>query len=273
MQKLLKYCFMAFAALNFSSTLAKDEEFKPAITPSYGADTETKELATKKNGVAIPSDPEDPSCVFTTFSFLGTSIRMRSYSTVGYGPCDIKQYAKLNVPSIEASIATSPDKAYFILKSGVLRSTATSRSVGLSLPFVNIGGLRFSITGETILPLATLITTPKLLKEGFTATPYSEYPTIEKAYFYWAPNTKVYELLDPTGSVFIMTSYSNLYTKDITLAKLDNLDDILNIPRGWKYRTRIIDNAIQVRTKQIAGFTTIRVMDELGNLYIREKDR
>jgi hypothetical protein len=273
MHKLFKYCLIAFiVSSNFNSTLAKDEDVKPTITPSSGADKEPKQLAAKKGGVPLSPESDDPNCVFTTFSFLGTSIRMRNYSTVGYGPCDTKLYEKLNVPSIAASIATSPDKPYFIIKSGVLRSTATSRSIGLSLPFVNVGGLRFSITGETILPLATLITSPKLLKEGFTATPYLAYPAIEKAYYYWKPNTKVFELLDPAGNVYIMTAFSNLYTKNITLAELDNLDQILTIPRGWKYRARIIDKTVQVRTKQITGFTTIRVIDEMGNLYIQQKD-
>jgi hypothetical protein len=69
-----------------------------------------------------------------------------------------------------------------------------------------------------------------------------------------------------------MTAFSNLYTKDITEAKLANLDDVLAIPRGWKYRTRTIDRVLQVRTKQLTGFTAIRVTDELGNLYIQEKD-
>jgi len=273
MHRLLRYCFVASLVVsNFSSTLAKDVEVKPTTLPSFGAGKDSKELAAKRNEVAIPYDAEDPSCIFTTFSFLGTSIRMYTYSTVGYGPCDIKQFEKLNVPSIQASIATTPNKPYFILKSGALRSTATTRSVGLSLPYINIGGLKFSITAETILPLSTLITSPKLLREGFTATPYLPYPSIEKSYYYWEPNTKVYELVDPVGNVYIMTAFSNLYTKDITEAKLANLDDVLTIPRGWKYRTRITDRTMQVRTKQITGFTIIRVTDELGNLYIQEKN-
>ena len=273
MHKLLKYCFIASLVVsNFSSTLAKDVEVKPTTPPSFGAGKDSKELATKRNEAPIPYDTEDPTCIFTTFSFLGTSIRMYTYSTVGYGPCDIKQFAKLNVPSIQASINTSPTRPYFILKSGALRSTATTRSVGLSLPYVNIGGLKFSITAETILPLSTLITSPKLLREGFTATPYLPYPSIEKSYYYWEPNTKIFELVDPVGNVYIMTAFSNLYTKDITEAKLSNLDDVLTIPRGWKYRTRITDRAIQVRTKQITGFTTIRVTDEQGNLYIGAKE-
>jgi hypothetical protein len=273
MHKLLKYCFIAsLVVTNFSSTLAKDEEAKPTTLPSFGAGKDSKELTSKRNESPIPYDNQDPACTFTTFSFLGNSIRMFTYSTAGYGPCDIKQFAKLNVPSIAASIATTPNKPYFILKSGALRSTATTRSVGLSLPYVNIGGLKFSITAETILPLSTLITSPKLLREGFTATPYLPYPSIEKSYYYWEPNTKLYELVDPVGNVYIMTAFSDLYTKDITEAKLANLDDVLTIPRGWKYRTRTIDRTLQVRTKQITGFTTIRVTDELGNLYIQEKD-
>lgn len=50
----------------------------------------------------------------------------------------------------------------------------------------------------------------------------------------------VYELLDPNDNIFIMQSFS-LEKLPQTLDSLNGLANKLSLPKGWKFRTRILD--------------------------------
>lgn len=213
--------------------------------------------------------PEDPTCLISTFTFRGTYIQILSYSSYGYGPCDQKAFESLTLPTIAASLATLDRKPYFILKGGMNHTTASSVTMGLTAPFIEIGVIKFSIIAETILPLNFLLTSTTLAKQGFTASAYVEYPSIEKSYYFWAPGSEIYELLDSTGTPFVMTSYSSQYDHNVKLQDLKRLPAFLTLPPGWTFRMRTLDKVLQIRARQLDGFTTARVIDEFGNLYIK----
>lgn len=214
--------------------------------------------------------PQDPSCLISTFTYRGTYIQILSYSSYGYGPCDQKAFESLTLPTIAASLATLDKKPYFILKGGMNHTTASSVTIGLTKPFMEIGVLKFSLIAETILPLNTLLTSPTLVKQGFTATPYVEYPSIEKSYYFWAPGSEIYELADPNGTPYVMTSYSSQFDPNVKIQDLKKLPSVLTLPPGWTFRISTLDKVLQIRAKQLSGFTTYRVMDEFGNFYIKK---
>lgn len=242
-----------------------------AINPDQGPVKSPQTSAENPNDTNTNSlRPQDPSCLISTFTYRGTYIQILSYSSYGYGPCDQKAFELLTLPTIAASLATLDNKPYFILKGGMNHSTASSVTIGLTKPFMEIGVLKFSLIAETILPLNTLLTSPNLVKQGFTATPYIEYPSIEKSYYFWAPGTEIYELIDPKGSSFVMTSYSSQFDPNVKLQDLKKLPSVLTLPPGWTFRTSTLDRVLQIRAKQLSGFTTLRVMDEFGNFYIKK---
>lgn len=248
---------------------AQAQDAKPVSAPHFSAEN-AKGVRGPEISDSISSHAHDPSCLITTFTFRGTYIQILSYSTYGYGPCDDRAFNSLTLPTIAASLATLEKKPYYIMKGGLFRSTATSLTIGLTTPYIEIGELKFSIIAETILPLNTLLTNRKLLKQGFTATPYLEYPSVEKSYYFWAPGTEIHELVDSKGASFVLTSYSSQYDPNVKLQDLKNLPAVLTLPPGWSFRTRTLDKVLQIRAKQLQGFTALRVIDEFGNLYIKE---
>jgi hypothetical protein len=157
---------------------------------------------------------------------------------------------------------------YDILKLGAIRSTASNSQYSLNLPFQFIGPLKFTMIAQTVLPMGTLVSNPDMLKRGFAGTPYTPYPSIEKSYHYWAPGTLIYELIDPQGKKYVMTSFSNQYFKDISLGDLKYLDEVLRYPQGWSFKMRVINKVLEVRTTQRNNYTTIRVVDDLANIYV-----
>jgi hypothetical protein len=76
----------------------------------------------------------------------------------------------------------------------------------------------------------------------------------------------VHELVSPAGSVYAMQSASLI--KDPHLAEhLATLGERLQLPEGWQYRTRNLDEDLIVRAQD--GIAPV-VLDEFENNYQRE---
>jgi hypothetical protein len=76
--------------------------------------------------------------------------------------------------------------------------------------------------------------------------------------------SEVYLLDDPKGRTWVMVSYTNKDTPDLTIDKLDSLGDALKLPQGWKFRTATLAKELVLEPK--AGFAGI-TQDDKGNLY------
>jgi hypothetical protein len=280
---LKKYASIALlAACCISPAAAIEPSNKPAssgsadkektTSPKQVVDGDSKNSAPKSDAIrGLKSGPmHDPACIYSSYAVTGFSVTMSIYSTFGYGPCDIDIFDKMNTPSIRASMATMKPVAYDIVKMGAIRSTATNSQYSLNLPYQYVGPLKFTMIAQTILPVGTIASNPDMLKRGFVGAPYTPYPSIEKSYFYWAPGTLLFELIDPSGKKYVMTNYSNQYFKDITLEDLKYLDQVLKFPKGWSFQMRVTPKVLEVRTKQRDNFTILRVVDDLANLYIAQ---
>jgi len=63
----------------------------------------------------------------------------------------------------------------------------------------------------------------------------------ETTWIYQA-NKPIYELIDPKGNVYVMQSYSiELYPQ--TLESLSQLDNNLDLPKGWHFKTGVLKKA------------------------------
>ncbi|MEM9036671.1 MAG: DUF1330 domain-containing protein [Actinomycetota bacterium] len=84
----------------------------------------------------------------------------------------------------------------------------------------------------------------------------------------WAfdAGTEIYELTDPEGNVHVMQSYSLIEDRSITAADLPTLGDRLELPEGWSYSSRVLDEPFVVDLAPEGAFV---VQDELRNSYQR----
>ncbi len=84
----------------------------------------------------------------------------------------------------------------------------------------------------------------------------------ETSYYYWKGNM-VYELTSPKGEVYRMQSYSQQVDPNLTIQDLETLGSQLDLPTGWSYRARILEED----SKLVAAGTTYVINDELLNTY------
>jgi hypothetical protein len=97
--------------------------------------------------------------------------------------------------------------------------------------------------------------------------PYTETTVLRKNTFTWGRRHRVYELVAPDGSVYLMQAYSQIVDPSLTLDALRGLGARLQLPPGWTYRSRKLHHDLSLRT---AGDATI-VQDELMNTYQLER--
>ena len=86
----------------------------------------------------------------------------------------------------------------------------------------------------------------------------------ETTYHYYKDNM-VYELTSPKGKIYRMQSYTTMKDPTLTIDKLENLGNSLDLPKGWSYEAKILkENSIMA-----ANGVAYVINDELGNSYQR----
>jgi len=94
-------------------------------------------------------------------------------------------------------------------------------------------------------------------------SPYSVHEVNRKTTYTYKKGEKVYELVSGDNEVYTMQAASREIDKNLTLADLDSLGARLQLPNGWQYRVRVLD---EDETYQIDG-TAYIIQDELQNSY------
>jgi hypothetical protein len=83
--------------------------------------------------------------------------------------------------------------------------------------------------------------------------------------FNYKAGRPVYELISPKGDVYMMQSYSQIVDPKLTLDDLAGLGKRLKLPKGWTFRTRILQADYALKAKG----TAYVVQDDLFNAYQR----
>lgn len=96
------------------------------------------------------------------------------------------------------------------------------------------------------------------------ATPYTERRVDRGALFVFDAGKPVYELVDPSGTAYVMQAYCVGVDPTLTEADLAGLGGRLALPAGWSYRTRVLAEDLVVDT---TGHVATVVQDELENTY------
>ncbi|MDX2131291.1 MAG: hypothetical protein SFY69_04485 [Planctomycetota bacterium] len=78
---------------------------------------------------------------------------------------------------------------------------------------------------------------------------------------------EVYELISPDGVVYVMHSMSLSEEPDVKIADLATLESRLRLPRGWKYRARLLEADLSLAPGK--DDTVVVLQDRLKNTYQR----
>jgi hypothetical protein len=84
--------------------------------------------------------------------------------------------------------------------------------------------------------------------------------------WHFVAGRRIYELKDPDGQQYVMQSFSRAVDPGLELADLASLGDRLELPPGWRFSSRVLNEAIAVPA--VNGTAEV-VQDELENTYQR----
>lgn len=86
------------------------------------------------------------------------------------------------------------------------------------------------------------------------------------AVFYFDAGRPVFELVDHEGQRYVLQAYCVAVDPTLTFADLAGLGDRLQLPAGWRFETRVLDEELVIDT---TGRPAAVVQDELENSYCR----
>jgi hypothetical protein len=118
-----------------------------------------------------------------------------------------------------------------------------------------------SFHGQKLRRVATI---PIRTAADLARTPYTDRTIARDNTWRWKVGRTVHELVAPGGDVYVMQAYSQIVDPKLTIGKLPSLGRRLDLPPGWRYRTRRLRHDLAVGA--LGGQATI-VQDELQNTY------
>lgn len=98
-------------------------------------------------------------------------------------------------------------------------------------------------------------------------TPYTERGVARETVFRFKAGSEVHELTDPDGQRYVMQAYARIVDPTQTIDTLAGLGDRLELPEGWTFSTRTLDEDLDLVS--LDGVATV-VQDELQNTYQRD---
>jgi hypothetical protein len=176
------------------------------------------------------------------------------YNTLGLNECPDELWQALDTDAIKdenharAAILNGP--RYFLMD-----------KVGI----VDPGTETFDFGGLQMRRLATLPLGLGDLLGGHHRRPYSEQSVRRTTVYVYDRDREVYELVAPDGTTYIMQSYSLEVDPTLTEADLARLGERLELPDGWRYRVRRLEDEWSLRIDREARV----IQDELQNTYQR----
>ncbi len=96
------------------------------------------------------------------------------------------------------------------------------------------------------------------------AEPYTLRRVNRGAVFFFDAGSPVYELVDPDGVAYVMQAYCVGVDPSLTEESLPDLERRLDLPAGWRFGTRILDEELVVDTSTTVATV---IQDELENTY------
>ncbi|MEI7479713.1 MAG: hypothetical protein WCK25_05315 [Actinomycetes bacterium] len=94
--------------------------------------------------------------------------------------------------------------------------------------------------------------------------PYMDRKVDRGAIFFFDAGKPVFELVNPEGLAYVLQAYCVSVDPTITQDNLADLGAKLNLPEGWSYRTRILEEELVIDTSDTLATV---LQDELENSY------
>lgn len=163
--------------------------------------------------------------------------------------CDVCSFAQH--AAIEPPPGWTKAPAQVILPIGELRSTPSIDGVPSSLDFIaEIPGDEFKLIASTL--------DGRILEAGENGI-MAVVQVMRDTRFRFPAGTRVHELTDPEGNVFVLFAYE-VESEDFTSPDFQDADALLGHPgpAGWTYSTRILDEDLMMDPGGVATVLALR---------------
>lgn len=180
--------------------------------------------------------------------------KVNVWNTIAFSDCPQPKFVSLDPAAIAAQTGAAlvlvNGPRYFLMDSAEARIGSRVRI---------FGGMRMRKVAT--LPIAS--------PDDLVQRTYSE-RTVERVNTWrWERGSRVYELLAPGGTTYVMQSYTLMRDPLLTIGGLRRLGERLDLPEGWRYRTRRLGRDLALGAE---GEATI-LQDDLLNTYQRAPGR
>lgn len=184
--------------------------------------------------------------------FLNLVVKV--FNTQGLNHCPEGQWKDLTKESVEKT-----HNASFVLLNGPRYWTMDEIQAGGN----TVNNIQESFGGIEMNLRATV--TLGLMKQLIGSQNYSPNEIMRTTNFIYKSGTAVYELISPVGEVYMMQSYSQIINPKLEMRDLPGLAKQLQMPSGWKYQTRKLQQDLSLKANGIAYV----LQDNLKNSYQR----
>jgi hypothetical protein len=210
---------------------------------------------------AAPAQPTIPAdlrnvryCEVITVVRQRLTFNVDVYNTLGLNLCPAEQWSALNAKALAKQLKVGFVKLngprYWTLDKIEAKGASAS---GETATFGSIG----------MVHRATLQTK---IWEGTVGDKFYTPNTVKRTtVFHYKAGAPVYELVAPNGDIYMMQSYAQIADPTLSIGDLPNLGQRLKLPKGWTYRTRVLDSDYAL----VADRTTYVINDDLYNSYQR----
>jgi hypothetical protein len=194
-------------------------------------------------------------CEILLVSEAGESLEARVYNSMGLNNCPQAAWDALDLDAIateqEASLAAENGPRYWVLD--------LIQQISDEDPIVGFGEI--ATFGELDMRLsATLKINSAVSGES---EPYVVNEVARSTIFTFVAGRRIYELEDSDGGRYTMQSMSQMTDPELQLYDLVSLDERIDLPDGWSFNTRILQEDLQLVANGIARVIT----DDLSNTY------
>lgn len=211
-------------------------------------------------------------CMFAALRPSLTYYEVSIFSSFRSGDCSEEEYKKLSEASIMAQLRTTLNPQR-IVKLGFHTNVASENLTARAVPYISVGASRFDHAGMVKINYLYYMyryATSERFRMGVARAAYTPMANIAPLHFIYNPGSTVYELVSPKGNVFIMTSFTNYFNPKLSLTNLNELGNLLNLPPGWKFRSRVIDQIISLDATAPYYYSDV-IFDDFQNFYVEVK--
>lgn len=262
---LCAFCLMGYAQTETSAP-------KTSNTPEY-----LKEDLSKKKSLSEIDYIKETSrgatyCVINIVQYGFFEVTVDSYSSRKLSSCNESAYHRLTEASIAAQTRTFLN-ARQVIKGG-FHTLVASRDLNPFIhPYIFLGEIRMQKHATLEINYPSYIykyITDNKFRKGLESSNYVPMDGNSPMQYLYNPGEQVHELVSPDGRVFTMTSFTDYINPALTLENLKDMGSSLSLPTGWKYRTRITDKQIIIRTTA-PTYLFVGLFDEFSNYYVETK--